>query len=166
MLRKYTLFIVLLISMFVFTGCGENEELTAFENDMKNFYDEVSAIESAISQIDASSETAVDNLLVNMEEMAACFQTLANIEVPMEFISIEELADDASAYMDEAVRLYSEAYEEDYISDALVQAATENYESAMKRINYIAILLQGEIPEDAIVVEGDGNEFEPYSEEE
>ena len=166
MLRKYTLFIVLLVSMFLFTGCGEKEELTAFENDMKNFYDEVSAIESAISQIDASSETAVDNLLVNMEEMAACFQTLANIEVPMEFISIEELADDASAYMDEAVRLYSEAYEEDYISDALVQAATENYESAMKRINYIAILLQGEIPEDAIVVEGDGNEFEPYSEEE
>ena len=166
MLRKYTLFIVLLVSMFLFTGCGEKEELTAFENDMKNFYDEVSAIESAISQIDASSETAVDNLLMNMEEMAACFQTLANIEVPMEFISIEELADDASAYMDEAVRLYSEAYEEDYISDALVQAATENYESAMKRINYIAILLQGEIPEDAIVVEGDGNEFEPYSEEE
>ena len=166
MLRKYTLFIVLLVSMFVFTGCGEKEELTAFENDMKNFYDEVSAIESAISQIDASSETAVDNLLVNMEEMAACFQTLANIEVPMEFISIEELADDASAYMDEAVRLYSEAYEEDYVSDALVQAATENYESAMKRINYIAVLLQGEIPEGATVVEGDGTEFEPYSEEE
>lgn len=166
MLRKYTLFIVLLVSMFLFTGCGEKEELTAFENDMKNFYDEVSAIESAISQIDASSETAVDNLLVNMEEMAVCFQTLANIEVPMEFISIEELADDASAYMDEAVRLYSEAYEEDYVSDALVQAATENYESAMKRINYIAVLLQGEIPEGATVVEGDGNEFEPYSEEE
>ena len=166
MLRRYTLFIVLLVSMFVFTGCGEKEELTVFENDMNNFYDEVSAIESAISQIDASSETAVDNLLVNMEEMAICFQTLANIEVPMEFISIEELADDASAYMDEAVRLYSEAYEEDYVSDALVQAATENYESAMKRINYIAVLLQGEIPEGATVVEGDGNEFEPYSEEE
>ena len=84
----------------------------------------------------------------------------------MEFISIEELADDASAYMDQAVRLYSEAYEEDYVSDALIQAATENYESAMKRINYIAVLLQGEIPEGATVVEGDGTEFEPYSEEE
>ena len=166
MLRKYTLFIVLLVSMLVFTGCGEKEELTVFENDMKNFYDEVSVIENSIAEIDESSENAVDTLLINMEEMAACFQTLANIEVPMEFISIEELADDASAYMDEAVRLYSEAYEEDYVSDALVQAATENYESAMKRINYIAVLLQGEIPEGATVVEGDGNEFEPYSEEE
>ena len=154
------------MSMLVFTGCGEKEELTVYEENMKNFYAEISEIENAIAEIDESSENAVKTLLINMVEMAACFQTLANMEVPMEFISIEELADDASAYMDEAVRLYSEAYEEDYVSDALVQAATENYESAMKRINYIAVLLQGEIPEGATVVEGDGTEFEPYSEEE
>lgn len=154
------------MSMLVFTGCGEKEELTVYEENMKNFYAEISEIENAIAEIDESSENAVNTLLINMEEMAACFQTLANMEVPMEFISIEELADDASAYMDEAVRLYSEAYEEDYVSDALIQAATENYESAMKRINYIAVLLQGEIPEGATVVEGDGTEFEPYSEEE
>ena len=166
MLKRFTLLIALMMSMLVFTGCGEKEELTVYEENMKNFYAEISEIENAIAEIDESSENAVNTLLVNMEEMAACFQTLANMEVPMEFISIEELADDASAYMDQAVRLYSEAYEEDYVSDALIQAATENYESAMKRINYIAVLLQGEIPEGATVVEGDGTEFEPYSEEE
>ena len=166
MLKRFTLLIALMMSMLVFTGCGEKEELTVYEENMKNFYAEISEIENAIAEIDESSENAVNTLLINMEEMAACFQTLANMDVPQEFISIEELADDASAYMDEAVRLYSEAYEEDYVSDALVQAATENYESAMKRINYIAVLLQGEIPEGATVVEGDGTEFEPYSEEE
>ena len=166
MLKRFTLLIALMMSMLVFTGCGEKEELTVYEENMKNFYAEISEIENAIAEIDESSENAVNTLLINMEEMAACFQTLANMEVPMEFISIEELADDASAYMDEAVRLYSEGYEEDYVSDALIQAATENYESAMKRINYIAVLLQGEIPEGATVVEGDGTEFEPYSEEE
>ena len=154
------------MSTLLFTGCGEKEELTVYEENMKNFYAEISEIENAIAEIDESSENAVSTLLINMEEMAACFQTLADMDVPVEFISIEELADDASAYMDEAVRLYSEAYEEDYVSDAMIQAATENYESAMKRINYIAILLQGEIPEGATVVEGDGTEFEPYSEEE
>ncbi len=166
MLKRFTLLIGLMMSTLLFTGCGEKEELTVYEENMKNFYAEISEIENDIAEIDESSENAVNTLLINMEEMAACFQTLANMEVPEEFISIEELADDASAYMDEAVRLYSEAYEEDYVSDALVQAATENYESAMKRINYIAVLLQGEIPEGATVVEGDGTEFEPYSEEE
>lgn len=166
MLRKFTILVTLLVCTFVFAGCGENEELTVFEENMKNFYTEVSNIENAIAEIDASSENAVETLVINMEEMAACFQNLAQMDVPMEFISIEDLAEDASAYMDEAVRLYSEAYEEDYVSDSLIQAATENYESAMKRVKYIAILLQGEIPEGATVVEGDGAEFEPYSEEE
>ena len=166
MLKRFTLLIVLIMSTLLFTGCGEKEELTVYEENMKNFYAEISEIENAIAEIDESSENAVSTLLINMEEMAACFQTLADMDVPVEFISIEELADDASAYMDEAVRLYSEAYEEDYVSDAMIQAATENYESAMKRINYIAILLQGEIPEGATVVEGDGTEFEPYTEEE
>ena len=166
MLKRCACVAVLIINMMLLAGCGENEELTVFEENMKNFYTEVSNIENAIAEIDASSENAVETLVINMEEMAACFQSLAQMEVPMEFISVEELAEDASAYMDEAVRLYSEAYEEDYVSDSLIQAATENYESAMKRVKYIAILLQGEIPEGATVVEGDGAEFEPYSEEE
>ena len=65
--------------------------------------------------------------------------------------------------MQEAVRLYEEAYAEEYVNDALIQAAAENYEYAMKRVNYIAIILQGEIPEGATVIETDGTEFEPYT---
>ena len=110
--------------------------------------------------------SAVTTLLIYMEQMAVQFQQLAQLEVPAEFISVEDLADDAYEYMAEAVRLYEEAYEEDYVSDSLIQAAADNYESAMKRVKYIAILLQGEIPEGATVIEGDGTEFEPYSEDE
>ena len=166
MLKKYTLIISVLLSMMIFTGCGEKEELTKFKEDMNLFYTEVSTIETSIASVDESSESAVATLLINLEQMATQFQQLAEMEVPEEFISIEALADDAADYMHEAVRLYGEAYEEDYVSDSLIQAATENYESAMKRINYIAVLLQGEIPEEAFVVESDGTEFEPYSEEE
>ena len=166
MFKKHTLIISLLLSMIFLAGCGEKEELTIFKEEMNHFYTEVSAIESAINSIDEQSENAVSTLLINLEQMSVQFQQLAELEVPEEFISIEELADDATDYMYEAVRLYGEAYEEDYVSDSLIQAAAENYESAMKRINYIAVLLQGEIPEDAIVVEEDGTEFEPYKEEE
>lgn len=165
MFKRYTLLITL-ICMTVLAGCGEKEELTVFKENMNDFYTEVSAIETAISSIDEQSEDAVATLLINLEQMSSQFQQLADMEVPEEFISVEDLADDAASYMHEAVRLYGEAYEEDYVSDSLIQAATENYESAMKRINYIAVLLQGEIPEGATVIEGDGNEFEPYTEEE
>ena len=163
MLKKYILIFSLLLCMIFFAGCGEKEELTTFKEEMNNFYTEVSAIESAINSIDEQSENAVSTLLINLEQMSAQFQQLAELEVPEEFISVEALADDAADYMYEAVRLYGEAYEEDYVSDSLIRAAADNYDSAMKRINYIAVLLQGEIPEEAVVVEGEGNEFEPYT---
>lgn len=165
MLKRYRAILGVVLGMVLLTGCGEKEELTKFQEEMNQFYTEVAAIESEISTIDEGSEDAVYSLINSMEQMASQFQNLAGMEVPEEFISIEDLADDASFYMDEAVRLYSEAYEEDYVSDSLIQAATENYESAMKRVNYIAVLLQGEIPEGATVVESDEAEFDPYMEE-
>lgn len=166
MLKKYIVLMFMLSGMMLFCGCGEKEELTKFKEDMNAFYTEVSSIEASIASIDESSDEAVAALLINLEQMAGQFDTLAQMDVPEEFISVEDLAEDAAEYMQEAVRLYAEAYEEDYVSDSLIHAATENYESAMKRVNYIAVLLQGEIPEGAVVEEGDDMEFEPYSEEE
>lgn len=165
MRKKYTLMISAFICMLIFTGCGEKEELTVFKEQINDFYIEVSNLESEIASIDEESENAMSTLLISLEQMNTQFQQLAELNVPTEFVSIEELADDAASYMNEAVRLYGEAYEEDYVSDSLIQAAAENYDSAMKRINYIAVLLQGEIPEGATVVENDGTEFEPYVEE-
>ena len=166
MFKRYIWVGCLCLGMLFFTGCGEREELTVFKENMNSFYEEVSAIESNIQNVDENSEDAVTTLLISMEQMAVQFQQLSELEVPKEFISVEDLADDAYEYMAEAVRLYEEAYEEDYVSDPLIQAASENYSSAMRRINYIALLLQGEIPEGATVIEDDGAEFEPYTEEE
>ena len=165
MRKRYRLIAALFVCMLTFTGCGEKEELTVFKEQINDFYIEVSALEAEIVSIDEGSENAVSTLLINLEQMNTQFQQLAELDVPTEFISVEDLAEDAASYMHEAVRLYGEAYEEDYVSDALIQAAAENYESAMKRVNYIAVLLQGEIPEGATVIEGDGTEFEPYVEE-
>ena len=166
MFKRVILIVCLVFSMTFLAGCGEKEDLSVFKENISGFYEEVSVIESNIASIDETSEDAVTTLLIYLEQMSQQFQQLSEMEIPEEFVSIEDLADDAYDYMKEAVRLYEEAYEEDYISDPLIQAATENYASAMKRINYIAVLLQGEIPEGATVVEGDGAEFNPYGEEE
>ncbi len=165
MFKRYIITGCLILGMMLFAGCGEKEELTVFKDEINSFYEEVSIIEDNMQSIDESSEDAVTTLLIYLEQMVIQFEQLSQLEVPAEFISVEELADDAYEYMVEAVRLYEEAYEEDYVSDPLIQAASENYASAMRRVNYIALLLQGEIPEGATVVEGDGAEFEPYTEE-
>lgn len=165
MLKKY-LITGAVLGMLLLSACGEKEELNVFKDNMTTFYTEVSNIESEISSINEQSENAVETLLIKMEQLSEQFEQLAELEIPEEFGSVEELADDASDYMKEAVRLYEEAYEEDYVSDSLIQAAAENYECAMKRINYIASLLQNEIPEGATLIQEDGTDFEPYTGEE
>ena len=69
MLKKYTLFVALLLSMLLFTGCGEKEELTIFEENMKNFYTEVSNIENAIA--------AISSIFIN--KVSTAFSLLASI---------------------------------------------------------------------------------------
>ena len=165
MFRKYILLLAAILGLFCMTGCGNKEEITSFQQNMDNFYTEVSEIESNIEAIDAEDDGAVTNLLIYLEQMSSQFQQLAQMEIPKEFVNIEALTSDASEYMTEAVRLYTEAYGTDSVNDAYVEAAAKNYASAMKRINYIAVLLQGEIPEGVTVIEGDDTEFEPYTQQ-
>lgn len=165
MLKKYIL-LLSLTGIALLAGCGDNTELAVFQESVQSFYTEVSDIEDAMNNINNEEEDAVTTMLICMEQMSSQFEVLADLKVPLEFSSVEKLADDASEYMTEAVKLYTRAYEEaGKVNEPYIQAAIENYDSAMKRIGYIAALLQGEIPEGAVVVEGDGNEFEPYSEE-
>lgn len=164
MVKKYILLLLGIFCFSILTGCGESEELGSFQESINNFYTEVTDIEQSINNIDVNEEDAVTSTLIYMEQMMVQFEMLAELEVPVEFANVEELADDAADYMSEAVKLYTEAYEAESVNDSYIRAAMENYDSAIKRINYIADLLQGKIPEGAVVIEGDGNEIEPYTE--
>ncbi|MBR5578106.1 MAG: hypothetical protein IKW28_03835 [Lachnospiraceae bacterium] len=159
-----SLFLMSIISISLLTGCGKDEKLTAFEENMTTFYKNIRIIGNEMDALDPYDEDAVIQMNYKLESMKQQFEILAAMEIPSQFPGIDGLADDALEYMEEAVRLHSLAYEEAEVIDSYIQASSENYESAMKRIEYIATLLQGEIPEGAKITEGDGTEFEPYSE--
>jgi hypothetical protein len=149
-----------IFSLALLAGCGEKQELTTFKEEMNTFYDEIISIEESMDAIDPSAEDATTSLLEDLARMDEEFQFLAQIEVPQEFISVEDLADDAASYMTEAVSLYNQLYSADTYNEATAVAASENYNRAMKRVNYIASLLQGELPEDDSleITETEGNE--------
>lgn len=136
------------ICLILLTGCGSNQALDTFHDDMDSFYDSLSAAVNVLENIDPDSETAVDDMLSQLENMSVLFDGLAAIETPEPFENIAEIADEAAEYMSEANILYHDAYADGNYDDSVAQAAAENYSRAMKRINYIAILLQGRYPED------------------
>lgn len=139
------------LSLFLLSGCGKDQELEQFHSEMENFTERANQDFQTLSAIDPSSENAVDELLTAMDSLAETFTMLAEISIPEEFSSIEEIADEASSYMTEAAALYREAYADGGYSESTAAAAQENYDRAVMRMNIISEVLQGETPTDAAV---------------
>lgn len=136
------------VCALLLAGCGENPDLTIFHDEMDDFYHSLSISVDALENIDPSSETAVSEMLTQLDTMTTLFDGLASIEVPELFENVEEPADEAAEYMAQADALYHEAYADGGYDEAIAQAAIENYSRAMQRVNYIAILLQRRYPDD------------------
>lgn len=155
-MKKISGMILVGMLTLLLAGCGEDESLTVFHDQMDGFYESLSASVGILENIDPSSDTAVDEMLSELDQMSVLFSDLDGIEVPPkyqeQFENIEEFAEEASSYMTEAAALYREAYAEGGYDDVIGEAARENYRRAMKRVNYIAILLQGRLPEDENIV--------------
>lgn len=148
MKNKVRLLLAGLFTAAFLTACGEDPELTQFRNSIEEFCTDISEIDTAINSIDASSEGAVQKLLSCLDELDDTFQEFAELDFPEEFDYLEEIADQASEYMTEAVASYHEAYSENSYNEITAAYAKENYSRAYKRIQIIITFLHGETPDD------------------
>ena len=82
-----------------------------------------------------------------LDQLDSAFQDFAALDFPTEFDYLESLADEASAYMTQAVESYHEAYSNGGYNQLTADYAKENYARANKRIQIIITFLHGEQPE-------------------
>ena len=137
-----------LFSLLFVTGCGKDEKLTAYEEQMTLFFDNISELNANMNSVDVSDEvTAQAELLGYLDALETEFNSLAALEVPEDFISVESLADEAAENMTQAVALYHQLYESETFDTTLANAANEYYSRANIRLQYIISILHGEIPE-------------------
>lgn len=152
-MKQHNAFLLCCITVLslLFTGCGKNQALEDYRDDMHTFYEDMVAQTDAIDMIDATSASAVSDFLTALDALDALFVSLSEMEVPKEFGGAEDLADEASENMSQAVALYHNAYEGEEFDPYTAEAALAYYERAMKRVEYIGDILSGKIPEDANV---------------
>ena len=112
-----------LLTAMALTACGKDPKLTQFKGEIDAFCTEISDIDTAINNVDAE------------------------LDFPTEFDYLESLADEASAYMTQAVESYHEAYSNGGYNQLTADYAKENYARAYKRIQIIITFLHGEQPE-------------------
>lgn len=150
-----------LLSALLLTGCGEDPALAQFRKSMDDFCTKVSEIDTSINNIDAQSDGAADELLSYLDELDLVFQSFARLDFPEEFDYLENLAQESSQYMTEAVSSYHNAYSNGSYNEYMADYAGENYARAYKRIQIILAFLHGEQPEDedlTIEYSSDSNE--------
>ena len=165
-MRKRIFFLAAMLCLCM-AGCGKDQKLEEYNENISAFTLNNADNSSRMEEIDTTSDTAAIEVLICLDEMQEQFLVLAEMEVPKEFSSIESLADEASEYMTEAVKLYHEVFEAEEYSEETASVAQENYSRAMKRLSYISSLLQGDLPEgdDIIITEEEALDFEPVTEE-
>ncbi len=148
---KWAVCLCLLCGLFL-TACGSDAELEAYQEQMETFFEHIVEYDEAMNSIDADDEDAPAHLLLYLDALQEEFADMAALTVPEEFASVDELADEASENMTQAVALFHQAYEGETFDANLEAVAREYYERANVRIQYIITLLNGEIPEGEDVI--------------
>lgn len=141
---------LLLLSVFLcvsLTGCGKKKELTNYKKEMDKIFSEIESIHVKMNSINPESESALDELFNCLDELNKQFKAMATLDVPQDFVSIENLADEASENMSLAVENYRNAYTNESYNEHTAATADEYYKRANKRLQYIIDILHGEIPE-------------------
>nr|WP_304955034.1 hypothetical protein [uncultured Acetatifactor sp.] len=149
MIKKISVIFPALFIAVILTACGEDTELSRFRKSMDDFCTRISEIDDSINHIDAQSDAAVTELLDCLDDLDSTFQDFAQLDFPQEFDYLENLADESSEYMTEAVKSYHDAYGSDNYDEYTAEYAKQNYSKAYKRIQIIISFLHGEEPTDA-----------------
>lgn len=144
--KQIALMVAGILSGILLTACGQDTAVTKFKNEIDDFCTRISEIDSSINNIDATADNAPTKLLGYLQELDTEFQEFSEIDFPQEYDYLESLADEASAYMTEAVESYNTAYSDSY-NETMGEYAKENYSRAYKRIQIMITFLHGEEPE-------------------
>lgn len=152
---KKTIACTLGVLLMISAGCGQKDDLEAYKTNMNQFFENMKIFNSSINSIDPQSETAPSELLTLLDSMEKSFTQMASLEVPDGFPGVEQLADEASEYMTEAVSCYHQAFEGESFDAAMADVAKQNYDRANLRIQYILSILHGDIPEEIYTYDDD-----------
>lgn len=148
MKMKVRIMIAVFFTGILLSACGEDTALTQFRKSMDDFCTRISEIDTSINSIDAEAENASEELLTYLDDLDIVFRSFAKLDFPKEFDYLEELADESSEYMTEAVQSYHDAFDNNSYNESTAEYARQNYSRAYKRVQIIISFLHGEEPQD------------------
>ena len=150
---KHRIIVLFITFALLFTGCGSSsEQVLAFQNELNAVVLKIENIHNELEALDPSSKDASAQALKALSNLKDAFDQLAEIEVKDEkYAFITDLAIEGGQYMEQANKLFKEAFTSERYDNDTATLAYQYLERASKRINVIITMLHGEVPEGVIV---------------
>lgn len=146
-MKKVCMVLLTVLCIFSFTGCGENEQLDQYQEDMTAFFEHLVVYNDGMNSLDTSAPDAKERMLEYLDKVRDEITWMAELEVPQQFSAVESLADEADENMKQAVAFFHQAYEAPEFDVSTAEVAKAYYDRANIRIQYIITILHGQIPE-------------------
>ena len=144
--NKKVILCAVLLCCILLTGCGQDEELTAYQDDMKTFFEHFASYHEGMNAIDASAEDSKIQLLSYLDQLQAEFTWMAELTVPDQFSAVDSLADGADENMKQAGGRLHRAYEAGGFDEPTGQAGRGDYDMAEIRVQVYIAFLPGGVP--------------------
>ena len=137
-------------------GCGRDAALDEYKKNMEQYFANIAALDEYMNAINPETDLDGRQILGYLDQLETLTIEMADFAVPEQFEIVESLADEAAENMTSAVELYHQFYEDEEPNINISDAAYQYYVRANKRIVYVRSILQGNMPEELVVVEDDG----------
>ncbi|MCQ2080078.1 MAG: hypothetical protein MJZ11_00375 [Lachnospiraceae bacterium] len=141
---KYLLGSIILTLLLYGCALESGPDKASYQENMAKFFNNITALDEAINELDTTSEGYADTLLVYLDQLKQTFSQMSELEVPDGFDGVKELAEDASKNMSDAVDKYHTAFESEEYRDDIINRAYVLYSKASTEIQYIIRILHGE----------------------
>lgn len=124
---------VILLSILLLSGCGTSqklEELQNYRSEMDGFCSSVSSLQAQIDAIEPDSESAQEELLSLLDQLAEASAEAAGFSTPEGYEEAGEMCRRASDYLQEAKGEYHAAFEATPFDTESFQKGLDSYQSA------------------------------------
>lgn len=140
-MKKYLMIVLSCLLVCAFSGCSKENNTDLYHQNMEQFFENVSNLNTMINDINYDNENAISSLLGYLDMLDTTFSQMASLTPPSEFSEITVLSQSASENMSNAVSLFHLAYEEGYDEDSEKEAC-EYYETANSQLKEIISILR------------------------
>lgn len=136
---------VILLTILLLSGCGTSqklEELQNYRSEMDGFCSSVSSLQAQIDAIEPDSESAQEELLSLLDQMAEVSAEAAGFSTPEGYEEAGEMCRRASDYLQEAKGEYHAAFEATPFDTESFQKGLDSYQSAGRCLSLMLENLQ------------------------